>query len=244
MKARIEAMRALAYYAAGKMDVAHLSPDAAIAKEAQERVDLLTPVVKAWCTENAINITSLGVQVHGGMGFIEETGAAQHFRDARITTIYEGTTAIQSNDLVGRKIARDGGVAAKKLVAEIEGDLKSLASSNVAALAKALEAPVARLAETIDWIVATNPQAPEKVLAAAVPVLHLVGVTVGGWLIVKQAARAAAQLAAGEGEADFLRGKVAFAQHYVGHVLPHAQAYYYTVVDGSEETAKFDVNLM
>ena len=137
MKSRIEAMRALAYFAAGKMDVAHLSQDANEAKAAQALVDLLIPVVKGWCTENSIWIASTGVQVHGGMGFIEETGAAQHLRDARITTIYEGTTAIQANDLVGRKIARDGGVAAGALIAQIEADLQGWAGSDLAALARA-----------------------------------------------------------------------------------------------------------
>ena len=240
MKSRIEAMRALAYYTAGRMDVAHLSADAAEAKAAQQIVDLLIPIVKGWCTENAIGITSTGVQVHGGMGFIEETGAAQHFRDARITTIYEGTTGIHANDLVGRKTARDGGVAAKQLIAEIQADLKAWGAGDVAELARALEAPLARVSETVDWILATDAVDPARVLSAAVPILHLFGLTFGGWLIVKQAASAARDLANG-GDAQFLNGKIAYAKHYVQQVLPHAQAYYAAAIGGSEETAKFDV---
>ncbi|MGO9944850.1 MAG: acyl-CoA dehydrogenase, partial [Rhodoblastus sp.] len=191
MKSRIEAMRALAYYVASQMDVAHLYPDAAEAKKAPVRVDLLIPVVKGWCTENSIEIASTGVQVHGGMGFIEETGAAQHCRDARITTIYEGTTAIQANDLVGRKIARDGGAAAHDLIAEIEATMAvSAGTAEVAALAKALSEPLAQFADSVEWIVKNNAAAPARTAAAAVPMLHLTGIVAGFWLLVKQASLA------------------------------------------------------
>ena len=126
MKARIEAMRALAYYTAGQMDRAHGHADSASRQRAQTLVDLLIPVVKGWCTDNALGIASDGVQIHGGMGFIEETGASQHLRDARITTIYEGTTGIQANDLIGRKLARDGGAAMKRLIATMGDDAATL----------------------------------------------------------------------------------------------------------------------
>ena len=129
MKARVEAMRALAYYAAGLMDRAHGHADTAARQSAQTLVDLLIPIVKGWCTDNALGITSDGVQVHGGMGFIEETGASQHLRDARITTIYEGTTGIQANDLIGRKLARDGGAAMKQLIAMMHADLDAAGDS-------------------------------------------------------------------------------------------------------------------
>src|SRR5678815_198995 len=129
MKARVEAMRALAYYAAGLMDRAHGHVDSTARQSAQPLVDLLIPIVKGWCTDNALGITSDGVQVHGGMGFIEETGASQHLRDARITTIYEGTTGIQANDLIGRKLARDGGRAMKQLIATMHADLDAAGDS-------------------------------------------------------------------------------------------------------------------
>ncbi|MDI9850251.1 acyl-CoA dehydrogenase family protein [Rhodoblastus sp. 17X3] len=243
MKSRIEAMRALAYFAAGKMDVAHLSQDANEARAAQALVDLLIPVVKGWCTENSIWIASTGVQVHGGMGFIEETGAAQHLRDARITTIYEGTTAIQANDLVGRKIARDGGVAAGALIAQIEEDLKGWAGSDLAALAKPLEAALGRFASAVDWIVKTHKPAPESTAAAAVPMLHLTGITVGYWLVLRQLAAAIRQKEAG-GDPDFTRAKLAYATFYAAHVLPQTESFFAGVVEGADSVTEFDPSLM
>jgi 3-(methylthio)propanoyl-CoA dehydrogenase len=245
MKSRIEAMRALAYYAAGQMDVAHLSPDATEAKKAQARVDLLIPVVKGWCTENSIEIASTGVQVHGGMGFIEETGAAQHFRDARITTIYEGTTAIQANDLVGRKIARDGGAAARDLIDEIEATMAANAGTpEVAALAKALSEPLARFADSVEWIVKNNAATPARTAAAAVPMLHLTGIVAGFWLLVKQASVAAQQLSSGEGDPAFLKGKLAYARFFATQNLPHTEALFHAVTRGSEEVESFDPALL
>uniref|UniRef100_UPI003F981A14 acyl-CoA dehydrogenase n=1 Tax=Rhodoblastus sp. TaxID=1962975 RepID=UPI003F981A14 len=245
MKSRVEAMRALAYYAASQMDVAHLSPDAAEAKKAQARVDLLIPVVKGWCTENSIDIASTGVQVHGGMGFIEETGAAQHFRDARITTIYEGTTAIQANDLVGRKIARDGGAAARDLIAEIEVTMAASAGiPEVAALAKALSEPLAHFADSVEWIVKNNPAAPARTAAAAVPMLHLAGIVVGFWLLVKQASVAAQGLSAGEGDPAFLKGKLAYARFFATQILPRTQALFRAITQGSEDVESFDPALL
>jgi alkylation response protein AidB-like acyl-CoA dehydrogenase len=247
MKSTIEAMRALAYFTAGQMDVAHASADKAEAAEAQSLVNLLTPVVKGWCTENSIQIASTGVQVHGGMGFIEETGAAQHLRDARITTIYEGTTAIQANDLVGRKIARDGGVAAGKLVATIRATAAELATSpnpDIARLAQALDAPASRLEKAVAWVLETNGSDPARTAAAAVPLLHLFGLTLGGWLIVVQADKAARALGAGQYDDAFLRGKIAFARHYASHVLPHGEAFFIAATQGAVDVAQFDAALV
>ncbi len=243
MKARIEAMRALAYFTAGKMDVAHLSADAGEARTAQALVDLLIPVVKGWCTENAIQIASTGVQIHGGMGFIEETGAAQHYRDARITTIYEGTTAIHGNDLVGRKIARDGGAAAKALVKLIETDLAGWKTGEIADLAAALAAPLAHFAATVDWIVATHASAPELTAASAVPVLHLTGITVGYWLMLRQTAAAAKKIAGGDDQA-FLRAKRPYAEFYAAHVLPQVEPLFATATAGAKTVAGFDPALL
>jgi alkylation response protein AidB-like acyl-CoA dehydrogenase len=245
MKSRVEAMRALAYFTAGQMDIAHADPDKALAKAAQTTVDFLTPVVKGWCTENAIQIASTGVQVHGGVGFVEETGAAQHLRDARITTIYEGTTAIQANDLVGRKIARDGGLGAAALLAFIRASLATTAKApDCADLVAGLEAPLARLEEAVAWVLKTHKDAPAQTAASAVPLLHLTGTVVGGWLIVHQAAAAARAIAAGGGDEAFLRGKVALAHHYQGHVLPHAEAYFQTITKGAENVANYDAALI
>ena len=243
MKSRIEAMRALAYFTAGQMDIAHLSADADEAEKAQAVVDLLTPVVKGWCTENAIWIASTGIQVHGGMGFVEETGAAQHLRDARITTIYEGTTAIQANDLVGRKIARDGGAAAKALIVEIEADLRAWAGSGIASLAKPLETPLGRFASAVDWIVRTHKAAPENTAASAVPMLHLTGITVGYWLILRQAAAALRSRNAGE-DPNFVKAKLAYAFFYAAHVLPQTEPLFASVVGGPDAITQFDPALM
>ena len=241
MKSRIEAMRALAYFTAGRMDVAHAHADAATRKSAQTLVNLLTPIVKGWCTENAIQITSTGVQVHGGVGFVEETGAAQHFRDARITTIYEGTTAIQANDLVGRKIAKDGGEAMAALLADIHASAaKWRADARLAFLAAPVEQGAAWLAEAVGWVVKTNGPSPDLVAAAAVPFLHLAGTVVGGWLIGRQAEAALAGLGQPDADAAFLNGKIATARHYVDHVLPHAGAYRQAATAGAQGVAAFD----
>ena len=247
MKSLIEAMRALAYFTAGKMDVARQSPDKDEARAAQSLVNLLTPVVKGWCTETSIWVASAGVQVHGGMGFIEETGAAQHLRDARITTIYEGTTAIQANDLVGRKIARDGGAAANKLVAMIRATAADLAASSdadIARLAQGLEGPAARLEKAVAWVLDTHPADPVRTAAAAVPLLHLFGLTIGGWLIVTQANKASQALTSGQYEDSFLRAKIGFARHYLAHMLPHAEAYFVAATQGADDVALFDAALV
>ena len=180
MKARIEAMRALAYYTAGQMDRAQGHADPDIRRSAQSVVDLLIPVVKGWCTENALGITSNGVQIHGGMGFIEETGASQHLRDARITTIYEGTTGIQANDLIGRKLARDGGAAMRWLIAVMCDDAVAIGGhddSVLGAVAASLSTGLRRLIDATDWLLA----APAREAAAgAVPYVLLSGTVIGG----------------------------------------------------------------
>ncbi|MGS0755920.1 acyl-CoA dehydrogenase [Roseateles sp. GG27B] len=238
MKARIEAMRALAYYTAGQMDCAQGHADPARRSAAQRRVDLLIPVVKGWCTENALGITSNGVQIHGGMGFIEETGASQHLRDARITTLYEGTTGIQANDLIGRKLARDGGAAMRSLIAEISDEPMAGASADLsrAAMRHALRA----LTEATDSLLS----APARDAAAgAVPYLMLCGTVIGGWLMARSANAAAAQMAARQAESDssnserdFLAAKCITAEHYARHLLPQAAALRDVVVHGSSTT--------
>jgi alkylation response protein AidB-like acyl-CoA dehydrogenase len=238
-KAKIDAMRALAYFCAGQMDRAHAHADPAERAQSQALVELLTPVVKGWLTDNALLIASDGVQVHGGMGFVEETGAAQYLRDARITTIYEGTTAIQANDLIGRKIAREGGKTIKALLARMDGDARRQLDSRDAGVAQtglALHTAVAALDSAVDWLLAHSAEHGAQCAAGSVPFLRLAGTVMGGWLSARLAEAAAAQLAAGEGDAAFLRAKVATARHYAAHVLVQAPMLRDVVLHGGDTT--------
>ncbi len=236
MKARIEAMRALAYFTAGQMDSAHGHDDAGQRAEAQSLVDLLIPVVKGWCTESAQAITATGVQVHGGMGFIEETGAAQHQRDARITTIYEGTTGIQANDLIGRKLARDDGVAMRRLTALMKADAAALAGHGDAvlqSLATALDRGVRALAEASHALLRMGAR---EAAASAVPYLQLCGTVTGGWLMARAADAATKQLASGAADHGFLEAKRVTAHHFALHVMPLAGALRDEVLHGAVST--------
>ena len=222
MKSCTEASRALALYAGRQLDLAAWHSEAQVRDAAQARGDLLIPIVKAWSTETANEVAAIGVQVHGGMGFIEETGAAQYLRDVRITTIYEGTTGIQANDLIGRKIARDGGAAMSALIAAIRGELESLAPSGAAPAetrAAALEA-VGLLESATRSLLGNFAQAPQRALAVSVPYLKLCGLVIGGWLLAKSAAVAAA----GRGAAgrEFYQSKIHTAHFYARQVLPAA----------------------
>ena len=239
MKSRIEAMRALAYYTAGQMDRAQGHADAAEREKAMTTVELLTPIVKGWCTENAQGITSDGVQVHGGMGFIEETGAAQHQRDARITTIYEGTTAIQANDLLGRKRAPDGGKAMRGLITAMTEDARALEQhpdAAIADLSAALLRSITAMSEASALLLERHSVAPRETAAAAVPYLKLCGTVVGGWLMARAADAAATQLTRGAPDAAFLDAKRITANHYALHVLPEASALRDVVVHGAAST--------
>jgi acyl-CoA dehydrogenase len=222
MKSQTEAMRALAYVVAAAMDFAHKTGD----KRHQAFVDLMIPVVKGWCTETGIEVASLGVQVHGGMGFVEETGAAQYLRDARITTIYEGTTGIQAMDLVGRKIAREGGATAKAWLAELKKLDAKLAGHPE--IRKALADGVKAVEECVDFIVAAKD--PRVQFAGAVPFLKLMGIVAGGWQMAR-AALAADTMQGGDQE--FLKAKKATARFYADHVLVQAPGLRNTVVNGA-----------
>jgi alkylation response protein AidB-like acyl-CoA dehydrogenase len=220
MRARIEAMRAIAYVTAAAQDRAHREPDAAARSKAQAFAELMIPVVKGWSTENAVDIASLGVQVHGGMGFIEETGAAQHLRDARITTIYEGTTAIQANDLIGRKIAREKGATILALIAEMRADTARLQGS-LADIGARQSAAVDALERAVSWIVERFNADPKGVHATAVPFLHLFGIVAGGWQLGRAAAIAGDRSAAGDSD-PFWPAKIATARFFAAHFLTQA----------------------
>ncbi len=237
MKSQSEAMRAVAYQTAAWLDRArrHAAPDERA--RAQALVDLLVPVVKAWCSDTAVEIASTGIQVHGGMGFIEETGAAQHLRDARITPIYEGTNGIQANDLLGRKIARDGGVAAKTFLSEVRRAADQLAADDGAAIDQSLHAGAAALAEATDWVVATYGSDVRTAAVGAVPYLRLFGLVAGGWAMARGATAAKRQLADANGKSGFLEGKLVTARFFADHVLSQAPSLVAQVTNGSAALA-------
>jgi hypothetical protein len=247
MKSTTEAMRALAYWTSALLDISRRHPDEKERRRAQAWVDLLIPVVKGWSTEMGIEVATLGIQVHGGMGFIEETGAAQHLRDARITTIYEGTTGIQANDLVGRKMGREEGRTALALIAEMEGLLPQLAAcpdGNLKALGEALGAAVAKLKDVVQWVAKTYPANPAAVAAGSVYVLKLMGITVGGWMLARSAQIASRQLAKGEGDADFLRSKILTARFFGDHVVSQAACLATAITRGSESVLAIEEALL
>ena len=242
MKAHIEAMRGFAYGAAANLDIAKRHPDAATRGKAQERIDLLTPVVKAWCSDIGVEMASLAVQVHGGMGFIEETGAAQHYRDARIAPIYEGTNGIQAIDLVGRKVLRDNGAAAKAYCADLRQDLASLNGSALGAAASLpaqLGLAIDALETATDSLLKKAPASPNSAMAAAAPYLRLFG-TVAGGAAMARAAGAAARKHGANGGDGFYAAKLTTAGFYAEHVLPHAAAYAHATTDGADTILAVD----
>ena len=236
MKAQAEATRALAYVVAGALDKSHHHPDKAERARAQAFVDLMIPIVKGWSTETSIDVASLGIQVHGGMGFIEETGAAQFLRDARITTIYEGTTGIQANDLIGRKVARESGATAKAVLEAIRGldaTLAKIPGDDFAAIRSRLAAAAKAAAESVDWIVATYGTDAKAAHAGAVPFLKLMGIVCGGWQMARAAVAAQGQLARREGDAAFLSAKIGTARFFADHFLSQARGLRDAIVEGA-----------
>jgi alkylation response protein AidB-like acyl-CoA dehydrogenase len=234
MKSQTEAARALAYVVAAALDVAARHPDEKLRQHNQAFVDLMIPVVKGWSTETGIEVASLGVQVHGGMGFIEETGAAQHLRDARITTIYEGTTGIQANDLVGRKIAREGGATAKAWLAHLKGfdaELAKSGNADIQSIRASLARGAAAVGASVDYIVANAGKDVMAAFAGAVPFLKLMGIVAGGWQMARAALAAEKNL--GAGDKAFYAAKIATARFYADQVLVQAPGLCDTVVKGA-----------
>ena len=232
MKAQNEAMRALAYVLAGHMDLARHHSDPSARKVHQAWVDLLIPVVKGWSTEVGIEVASLGVQIHGGMGFIEETGACQHLRDSRIATIYEGTTGIQAADLAGRKLSMDQGVAMRALIAEIEATVAELgkaAGDDMAVIRDGLRDGAKALADATQWVLTSHD--PNAVMAVSVDYMMLTGYVCGAWQMGRAALAAQRNLAAGE-DPVFHEAKLVTARFYAEHVLPKAGALLRSVQSG------------
>jgi 3-(methylthio)propanoyl-CoA dehydrogenase len=243
MKAGTEAMRALTLYAAWQLDLAESHADPQVRARAQARGDLLIPIVKGWSTEFGVELASTGIQVHGGTGFIEETGAAQWLRDVRITAIYEGTTGIQANDLLGRKLVRDQGAAMLSLLDEVAQELtRKGASDPVQALRAEALAAVNQLRETTAALLKLAAADLDRALAVIEPYLMLCGFVLGGWLM----ARAAQLVSSGGGAAgnEFKAAKLATARAYVGQLLPRALSYRQIVMHGSDSVAGVDAGLI
>src|SRR5439155_8213591 len=216
MRAYTEGCRAMAIVAAAAYDASHHHPDAEVRRQNQAFYEFLVPLVKGYSTEMSLEVTSLGVQVHGGMGFIEETGAAQYLRDARILTIYEGTTAIQANDLVGRKTARDGGRTAEAIAAQIEqaeDELLKQGSADAVAVARRLKAAREALVDVVAFVAGNTKANPNAVFAGSVPYLMLAGNVVAGWQMARSLLVAQEQLAQGV-DAGFMKAKITTARFY------------------------------
>ena len=241
MRAYVEASRALAYCAAAAYDTQHASPDEAARKASQAVYEFLVPIVKGFSTEMSIEVASLGVQVHGGMGFIEETGAAQYYRDARILTIYEGTTAIQANDLVGRKTVRDGGATAKMLshkITETENELAASGTADAKAVLKQLTAGRVAFAEVVAYILANAKTETKAVYAGSFAYLRLSGLVLGGWQMARSLL-AAERLR--DSDPAFYSTKITTARFFAENLLPQAQALATSIIEGGYSTNALEV---
>jgi hypothetical protein len=236
MRSVTQGCRAMATVAAAAYDAAHAHPDASVRQQNQAFYEFLVPLIKGYSTEMSLEVTSLGVQIHGGMGFIEETGAAQHYRDAKILTIYEGTTAIQANDLVGRKTARDGGSTAKAIAGQIETtehDLRANGSADALAFAKRLGAARQAFLDVVDFIVAQAASNPNAAYAGSVPYLMLSGNLMAGWQMARALLAAQNELTAGH-DAEFMRSKIATCRFYADHILSRVPGMRDGIVEGAD----------
>ena len=226
LRAESEAARALAYFAAGALDRSKHQAEPSEREKSLRLVELLIPVVKAWSTDLGCEAASLAVQVHGGMGFIEETGAAQLYRDIRIAPIYEGTNGIQANDLVGRKLARDGGAAARDFIAGLracDSDLATARGEEFPGIRANLAEGAVALSRSTDWLVETHEREPALALAGAAPYLRLFGTVAGGWLMAMAALAAARRLGERAGDQGFLAAKLATARFYADNILVQSE---------------------
>ncbi len=236
MRAYTEGCRAMASVAASAYDAAHHHPDAEVRKPNQAFYEFMVPLIKGYSTEMSLEVTSLAVQVHGGMGFIEETGVAQYYRDAKILTIYEGTTAIQANDLVGRKTARDGGQTAKGIATQIEtteAELLKSGTADAVAMAKRLKAAREAFLDVVNFVAGNTKASPNAVFAGSVPYLMLAGNLMAGWQLGRSLLVAQEQLAAGT-DAAFMQAKITTARFYADHILVKAAGLRDSIVDGAD----------
>ncbi len=243
MQALTQGSRALAYFTAGALDRAKRHPDANVAAQNQTLADLMIPIVKAWSTDQGIRTSSLGVQVHGGAGYIEETGAAQYYRDARIFAIYEGTNGIQAIDLVGRKIQRDDGRTMRALIEQITTDVAAFGvqGEDLPALRDRLMPAIQRLGSGTDYILMSGKKDPNLALAVAQPYLNLCGTILAGWLLAKQAFAASKRLAAGDDDGAFLKNKIAMARFYADNILAESAGHLAQINGGAESLLRIDL---
>jgi hypothetical protein len=240
MKSLIEAMRATAYVTASVLDVANHTEDADMRTEALERSALLTPVVKGWMTEVAQELTTIGVQIHGGSGYIEETGVAQYLRDAKILTIYEGTTGIQANDLVGRKVLADSGLGMQRLLKEMAEFDASLASCgpDLDSIRNSVSTGHKRLEEATNWLLGKAQDEPAVVYLAAFDYLMLAGTVIGAWQMGRAAEVAHRKLEGNAGSADFYKAKIITARFYAEEILPRSAGHVEAITsDGNSAMA-------
>ena len=242
MRSSIEAMRGLGLECAAAFDHADKHPDADVRERMQRRGELLTPLVKGWSTELGVELCSLGVQVHGGMGFIEETGAAQYLRDSRIAPIYEGTTAIQANDLIGRKTSRDGGKGMSELMADMKETLGEITSSDaldMKAIANRMTPAIAAAESANEWLLGQNDATLPS--ATSVEFLMMHGRLAGAWMIARSALAAVALKKEDGADHDYLDARITLARYYAERVLPLVEAGAVIVSDGAESTIALEV---
>ena len=247
MKANNEAMRAVAYIVGGAMDRAARHPDEGVREQQRAFAELMTPVIKGWCTDLGVELTSIGLQVHGGVGYVEETGAAQHFRDARIAPIYEGTNGIQAFDLVMRKLPRQGGEAVRQVIDDIkaiDNDLGGTNDANFVTIRSALNETVLALEEATDWLIGKSAKDAQAAAAGATPYLRLFGTVYGGFVLAKSALIAHAALANGGEDRDFMRAKIATARFYAEQVLSPAPSMVRSITAGTAALFEIEPELM
>jgi hypothetical protein len=246
IRANVEAMRALALYCAFTLDRARGEPDEKRRASALARGELLIPIVKAWSTDQANELASLALQIHGGMGFIEETGVAQTLRDARITSIYEGTTGIQANDLIGRKLARDRGAAVASLLSDLLREINDLRGSDPAmrSVRNASIEAITVLRDATEALLYQYAEMPARAYAVAVPYLHLCGRVLGGAMLARSAAIATRRLGESADDASFYRAKLQTARFYAEYLLPQTLSLARTIKSGGPSVVEADTELL
>ena len=233
MKAYIEAMRCLIYLNAKAIDIAHNHPEESEREHGEELTDLLTPLSKGWCTDLGNELASLGIQIHGGMGFVEETGAAQHYRDIRIAGIYEGTNGIQAIDLVGRKLSMRNGEVVNELLGEIDDTISDLLDNNLNEIGNSLKQANESLKAASIWLLQNGGGSSDEGLAGATPYLRMFGTTVGGWLMAKSALKAQRLLSESSESKDFLEAKIETSTFYAQQLLPQVSGLLPAVTSGA-----------
>lgn len=234
MKAYVEAMRCLVYLNAKAIDIAHHHPDESEREQGRELTDLLTPLSKGWCTDLGNELTSLGIQVHGGMGFVEETGAAQHYRDIRIAGIYEGTNGIQAIDLVGRKLNMRNGDVVFELLTQIDETVTKLNEKGLEEIGLPLKEANESLKTASTWLLENGAGNSDAVLAGATPYLRMFGTTIGGWLMANSALSAQQLLTEATENTEFLQAKIETARFFAQQLLPQATGLLASVTSGSD----------